>query len=208
MPKHLNNSRGLTLIELLGAIALTAIIITVAIALFASVSSFTFSNSEGRGSQKNSKYALSQISARLHHSDAIFQPTDGNELRYSTFVNGKRVYKAICYITKPGDTIGELIAYDFLDTSNPNAAETEWNKSEVSLSSTPDYYHNGLKIASGIIGPPNYTEKTIGATTSVKQVDISISFRSTRKTATGGSIVGSNQTLRTSVKLYNDGLKE
>ncbi|CAH1202538.1 hypothetical protein PAECIP111893_01825 [Paenibacillus plantiphilus] len=189
MKNYLKNERGLTLIELLGAISLTAIVITVAIALFTSVSGFTYSNSEGRSAQRNAKYALSQISARLHDSDAIFQPTSANELRYSTFANGLIAYKAICY-----ETSGVLKLYDFQASTND-----EWKQDSVSISTHSSYYKNGIELTYGLSQAPDYIEKNVG---DKKYVNITLHYVPTRKTATGGFVSSDEQTVSTRVKLF------
>lgn len=188
MKNYMKNERGLTLIELLGAISLTAIVITVAIALFTSVSGFTYSNSEGRSAQRNAKYALSQISARLHDSDKVFRPNDNKEIRYSTF---SRKTKAICYIENPING-GEIWIFDYSGT---------WDDAGISYASNQSYYTNGHKIASNITSAPVYQKKT---ETGLETVHLSIKYTTKRKTATGGTSVSLPQFLETSVKLYHD----
>lgn len=202
MPKHINNERGLTLIELLGAIAITTIVIAVAIALFTGVSDFVFSNGEGRKAKNDAKYALAQISARLHDSKEVFKPNNGNELRYSTFTNGEEAYKAICYLGT------ELWLFDF-NTGSPELTTSKWKEPEINISRSSDtaYYQNGLKLAVDIENAPAYLEggtniPIIGESGIGKRIDIILSYKSTRKTAIGGSIQGTIQTVKTSVKLY------
>lgn len=198
MKNYMKNERGLTLIELLGAISLTAIIITVAIALFASVSGFTYSNSEGRSAQRNTKYALSQIAARLQDSDKIFRPTDTKEIRYSTF---SRNTKAICYVQNP-ENGGEIWVFDYIGT---------WDAANISYSSNPTLYTNGHKIAANIVAAPIYQKKSATGLEPITNefpkgtVHLSIEYTPKRKTATGGISVGSSRLLQTTVKLYEDG---
>lgn len=195
MSKLINNERGLTLIEVLAAVSLSVIVLSAAIALFINLSDFTLFSSEGRRSQNDAKYALSQISARLHDSKEVFRPNDANELRYSTFINGGYVYKAICY---QGN---EIWLYDFVGT------EADWKDKDMSRSIDDDLYHNGHRLASNIVSAPIYREgetanTIVGIYGQGKRIDIVLSYQSERKTATGGSFQGNVVTVRTSVKLY------
>ncbi|MFC5704245.1 type II secretion system protein J [Cohnella faecalis] len=211
MLKYANNQKGLTLIELLGAIALSAIVTTTAFFIFSGLTNFTQASSkEGRQAQNEAKFALSQLSTRLQDSIGIFAPTDKNELRYSVFVDETKVaYKAVYYEN------GTLTLYDFVGTTG------DWSDDKVSLKSTPpaprtsyaDLYKKKYTLAQNLFAAPTYNTKSAGALTALvgsatknSLIEISIKYKNTSRAFDGTLQFTGEKTLQTTFKRFNDGL--
>ncbi|MBW7473836.1 prepilin-type N-terminal cleavage/methylation domain-containing protein [Paenibacillus oenotherae] len=206
MPIHMNNDRGLTLIEVLGSIAITVIVLSTAIALFMGITDLSYSRGDGRNAQKDATYALSQISARLQDSNSVYKPNNNNELRFSTFANGLKSYKAIYYSA----ATQELWLYDFNAGSSTESFCNTTAGADISFLSNSGFYINGFKLADNVVVAPSYTytasgvtQPIIGSYGSNQRINITITSQpSTKTTTSGGKHTPGSFQVRTSVKLY------
>ncbi|WP_168735523.1 PilW family protein [Cohnella fermenti] len=200
-----SNQKGFTLLETLGALVVTGIVLVTAIFFYQGMTDFYSASVEGRQAQSSARYGLSQIANRLHDSASVYRPNDANELRFSVFQNGTTSYRALRF------NEGMLTLYTF------NGTEAQWSSAAVSLASSPSLYARPVELARGLstTAPPVYWTSASGTKTTLtggaqlsngETIGITLSYSLVRKTSSGGRFDSGLKSVSTSVKLYNDGL--
>ncbi len=201
MRKIIRSQKGLTLIELLGAITIATIILGVATMLLSSVLQMFNSNSQSYMDKSAMKLTMNTIAAQLSESSqAIYYPHN-NELRYKY----GNTYKSAIF-----DNINhDFTIYDFSNngTGTPDSDEAEFKNGSISIASHSTLYskknllNDNIAIvefnqSNGIVVPS--VPLTNGE---IIQIQISFSFSNVR--VSGGSNIV-QRVEKTSVKLLVD----
>lgn len=140
----MNNEKGLTLIELLAAVAISGILLSVVFLLVHSEQKQFASRIASHNDRNAVNKTMNLITADLSNSSKIF--VTGNELRYKA---GPKL-KALHY------TDGQLISYDFSNDANAANDDADFTNTSISVAGNPQKYTAPAIIAQNLNQAPSY----------------------------------------------------
>ncbi|TMV52647.1 prepilin-type N-terminal cleavage/methylation domain-containing protein [Paenibacillus mesophilus] len=140
----MNNEKGLTLIELLAAVAVSGILLSVVFLLIHSEQKQFTSRIASHNDRNAINRTMNLITADLSNSSKIF--VTGNELRYKAGPKLKSLYY----------TDGQLISYDFSNDANAANDDADFANASISVTGSPQKYTASAIIAQNLNQAPSY----------------------------------------------------
>jgi prepilin-type N-terminal cleavage/methylation domain-containing protein len=141
----MRNERGLTLIELLAALAISTLIIGASVMLFTSVNQMFNDKAQNFTDESQAELAINTIAKELSGASAVIYFNSRNELRIKSAIGQNRYYSLIY---SSGNK--HLTLYDF---AGPDA---DFLDPAISISSNAGKYTRARQLAQNMGDPPKY----------------------------------------------------
>jgi Flp pilus assembly pilin Flp len=199
MKNMLNNQKGLTLMELLGALTISMVIIGVASMLLTSVMGMFNSDSQKFHDKQQMKLTMNTLTAQLVESTQVVYYPANKEFRYKSGLK----YKSLIL----NSTSHELSIYDFSNDGNTGNDDDDFKNSSITIGSNVSKYSNRLLLNDNVASAIFYQSGgTIVPTTPLTNgdiVEISITFNFHNLKTNGTSEIV-QKVVNTSIKLLAD----
>lgn len=198
MKNTLRNQKGLTLIELLGALTISMVVIGVASMLLTSILGMFNTDSQKYKDKQQMKLTMSTLTSQLSESTkAVYYPAN-KEFRYKSGLK----YKSLIL----NSTTHELSIYDFSNDGNTTNDDSDFNSSSINLGSNASKYSNRLllndNVASAIFNKSGGTiVPTTPLTSGIIEIAITFNFHNVKTNGTSEIV---QKVVNTSIKLLAD----
>jgi prepilin-type N-terminal cleavage/methylation domain-containing protein len=171
----MRNERGLTLIELLAAIAISTVILGASVMLFTSVSQMFNDKVQNYTDEAGAELALNTIVKELSGASAVIHlpGADVDELRWKSDTSQNH-YRSLIYTSGSN----QLILYDF------TGSDADFKETTVNQATHPEKYTRPQPLANHVINVPEYKNLSPSDSNGAL-LELTFTFQFERVTASG-----------------------